>query len=453
MEKAENVEIREAKQAQDKEGAVLRGFPGVRGSPSKADSETQIAKATAKKLRIPFVDPLRARIEPGAVGLLDPQIAVRRQVLPIRRVGDTLLVAMASPEQSIAVRSLEILTGCRVRPAAAPKSSLASVLRHVYEQPAKGASKVEQEVLEAIQDKRAEDIKTCALSVSVISSKGGVGKTHLSINLAYTLAKSQGKVLLIDTDLGNADLSTKLGIFPDAHLLDFLAKDRQMKDLVVKTRFNFDLICGTYGNFELANLNHAQKMRFIRHFKVVSQMYDTAVFDLGAGIARTVMDFALGVDHTVIVTTPKDVISGYACAKAAFFRFKQIEERLEGKLPGYKAELTFSPMLVVNQVDNLKQGVKIYDNLQRIADKNINSGEARFRMRPQYLGSIPYDRETFRKAEGKRSPFVSAVPYAKASQCVRRMSTKFGSPDVSNDPKVKPRHPFKRFFAVLSQRI
>lgn len=452
-ENTENLKIGQLEQTQNTEGGLHKGSSKVCPFPSRTDTETQIAKATAEKLKIPFVDPLRARIEPAAVALLKPDVAIRRQALPIRRVGGILLVAMASPEQSIAIRSLEVLTGCQVRPAAAPKSSLSAALHQVYDQPAMGVTERHQDALEPTQSKGAQESQTRALTISIISNKGGVGKTHLSINLAHALGKSGAKVLLIDVDLGNADISNKLGIFPRSHLLDFLEKTRKMQDIVICTRFKFDLICSTYGEFKLANMNHAQKVKFVRHFKKISQDYDFAIFDLGAGIARTVLDFALVADRTVILTTPQDLISGYACAKAAFSRFKEIEQRLEERLPKYTPELTFSPMLVINQVDSPEQGFKLYDRIDKIVDKNINANEGRFRLKPEYLGSIPYDRESLRRAEAKRRPLIVDCPYVKASQCIQHMSTRFSEAENSYDSRINFRHPFKRFVAVLSQKI
>jgi flagellar biosynthesis protein FlhG len=451
--KVENVETHRTRQTPDKKLGASKGSAKVCLFPARLDSDTQIAKATAKKLGIPFVDPLTAHIEPSAVALLKSEMAFGRQALPIRLVNNILLVAMATPEQPMAIRSLEILTGCKIRPAAAPKGSLSVALRQTYEQPSRGATEEQQEALKSTQEKKAEAGKTGPLMVSVVSNKGGVGKTHFSINLAYALAKTGAKVLLIDADLGNADISTKLGIFAKYHLLHFLQKDQDMKHIVIPTTFRFDLICGTYGEFKLANLYHAQKVKFIKHFKKTSAGYDFVVFDLGAGIARTVLDFALGVDHTVIVTTLQDLISGYACAKAAFFRYKEIEEKLEARLTEYTPEFTFSPMLVINQVNHLQQGIEIYDRIERIVDKNINASEGRFRLKLEYLGSMPYDRESLRAAEQNMRPFLLDFPYVKVSQCMQHMSTRFCNPENPYDTRLKFRHSLKRFVAILTQKI
>ncbi|HID30805.1 MAG TPA: hypothetical protein EYP19_12485 [Desulfobacterales bacterium] len=452
-ENSENLNVAKATKVQNRRRGLSEGSPKVCAFPSRLATETQTAKATAKKMKIPFVDPLSTHIEPAAVALLDRDIASRREALPIRFVDDILVVAMATPEQPIAIRSLELLTGHKIRPVAAPRSSIAKALQEVYSQPATGTTKKGQVGSKTKETTPPQEDGARALTVSIISNKGGVGKTHLSINLAHALANTGARVLLIDADLGNADISNKLGIFPEHHLLDFLDKNQQMQDLVVTTQFNFDLICGTYGEFKLANLNYAQKMKFIKHFQKISRAYDFAVFDLGAGIARTVLDFALGADRTVIVTTPQDVISGYACAKAVFSRFKEIEERLEGRLSEYTPQWTFSPMLVINQVANLEQGFKLYDTIEKTADKNINANEGRFCLKPEYLGAIPYDREKLRMTEANKRPLLVDSPYIKASQCIQHMSTRFCNTENPYDPRVNFRHPLKRFVAILSQKI
>jgi protein-tyrosine phosphatase len=290
-------------------------------------------------------------------------------------------------------------------------------------------------------------------TISIISNKGGVGKTHFSINLAYALANAGAKVLLIDADLGNADISNKLGLFPERHLLDFLQKKHKMEDLVVKTAFQFDLICGASGELKLANLNHGQKLRFIKHFLKTGTGYHFAIFDLGAGISRTVLDFALAADHTIIVSTPLDLISGYACAKASFNRFKEVEERLAGRLPDYSAHRTFSPLLVFNQVRHSKQARKLFYKIEQIADAYINAGEEQYRLKAEYLGSIPYDKESLFGAERDHRPLLHDFPHIDASQRIRQISTRFYQPETPHTRKMTFKSAFRRFVAILSEEI
>ena len=429
----------------------------------RSENDTIIAKKMAQRLKIPFVDPLRAAVEPSALSLLAPEMAVRRQALPIRVVDNYLLVAMMTPQEAVAIKSLELLTGFKVRPAVAPKNSLAIALKRHYgnrygaetgvkNRPPQTTQKTIVKTPPQTVARTTQGDRSAPCTISVISNKGGVGKTHLSINMAYGLAKKGARVLLIDADLGNADVSNKLGIFPKCHLMDFMENRKKMDELLFRTAYGFDLIASSYGEFKLANLYYAQKIKFINHFKKISKSYQFAIFDLGAGISRMVMDFALAADHTIIVTTPQDFISGYACTKAGFSRFKEIEERLEEKFPNYTPQWIFAPMMVINQASNLRQGFKLFDTLAKAANEKINSREGKFRIKPEYLGAIPYERVALRNAEVKKKPLLVAAPRVKAAQSIQHMSTRFFHPDATYDPKVKFKQPLARFAAILTQK-
>jgi flagellar biosynthesis protein FlhG len=419
------------------------------------ENDIKSAKTKAQKLKVPFVDPLGVTIEASALALLGPEMAFRRQALPIRVVDNFLLVAMATPEEPVVIKSLELLTGFKVRPAVAPKTSLIIALKKYYrdgyeEKPDVKAQK--PKIAQKTSAKISKGDQSTARTISVISNKGGVGKTHFSINMAHCLAKKGARVLLIDADLGNADISNKLGIFPKCHLMDFLEKNKTMDELLFRTKYGFDLIASSYGEFRLANLYYAQKVKFINHFKKISQGYEFAIFDLGAGISRTVMDFALATDHTIILTTPQDFISGYACTKAGFSRFKEIEKRLAEKITNYEPQLDFSPMVVINQVSNLRQGLKLFKIFKKAANEKINSREGKFRIKPKYLGAIPYEKLALRAAEVKKKPLLVTAPCIKASQSIQHISTRFFYPEATYDPKVKFKHPLSRFAAILSQK-
>ena len=155
--------------------------------PGRSENDTVIAKKKAQRLKVPFVDPLRADIEPSALSLLAPEMAVRRQALPIRVVDNYLLVAMMTPEEPVAIKSLELLTGFKVRPAVAPKNSLFIALKRYYGNRYAGEPGVKNRQPETTQKTIAKITqKTVAkttkadrsgpCTISVISNKGGVGK-------------------------------------------------------------------------------------------------------------------------------------------------------------------------------------------------------------------------------------------------------------------------------------
>ena len=452
---SERLTARDASGALKPKTALVEQTSKVNSMPGRSENDTKIAKKKAQILRVPFVDPLRTAIEPFALSLLAPEMALRHKALPIRVLDNFLLVAMMTPDEPAAIRSLELLTGFKIRPAVAPGNSLYIALKKSYgygyvEEP--GVKIRRSKSTQKTISKTAKGYRSGPCTISVISNKGGIGKTHIAINMAYYMAKKGAKVLLIDADLGNADVSNKLGIFPKYHLIDFLENKKEMAELLFRTTYGFDLIASSYGEFKLANLYYAQKIKFINHFKKISQHYDFAIFDLGAGISRMVMDFALAADHTIIVTTPQDFISGYACTKAAFFRFKEIEERLEKKHSNYRPRSIFSPMLLINQVSNIRHQFKLFNAFKKAADEKINSGEDTFRVKPEYLGAIPYERVAVRVAEAKKKPLLLVAPKKKTTRSIQHISTRFVYPEATYDPRVRFKSPLVRFAAILSQK-
>jgi protein-tyrosine phosphatase len=340
-----------------------------------------------------------------------------------------------------------------IRPSARPSELVSASMQTVEPQSLEHAVAPMQNAAVPAHSKAVQQDPATTLIISVLSSKGGVGKTHFSINLACALAESGNKVLLIDADLGNADISNKIDASPEHHLLDFLHKQRRMEDLIFETDFNFDVICGMGGETQLANLNYGQRRRFVNNFQKASLCYDFAIFDLGSGVVRMNLDFALAADRTVIVATPQDAHSGYTCAKACFSRFKDIELRLEKSLSSYAPQRTFPPMLLLNQVSHLEQARKIFHKIDHWTDERINAHEDAFKIEMEYLGAIPYDRARFLRAEARKKPLLLDSPNTKISQCIRHMSVRFLHPKAPYDPAVKFREPFRRFVSILSQKV
>ena len=169
---------------------------------------------------------------------------------------------------------------------------------------------------------------------------------------------------------------------------------------MVRTQFGFHIIPGECGEFKLANMTWGQKQRFFKHIQAISVKYDLIIFDLGAGITRNVIDFALMADDSCIVTTPSDIISGYAAAKAAFGRFVEIN----GKLGGSDAEISefvYSPKFILNQVNNRRHGNSLFQSLKQTLATHVNQN-AIFKITPDYLGSVISDRARLLDTYSKR---------------------------------------------------
>lgn len=363
-------------------------------------------RTLARKSGMPYIDISREAPDPRCIRLLKEKLARDYSSLPIRFLGDGVLVAICDPEQKDIIEHLSSHMGRKVYPALADSQAILKAIDQYYQN---GNGKDEAENAESVRRSRI---------ISIISNKGGVGKTHMAMNMARVISGCRKKVLLIDADLGNADISNKLALFPEYTLYDFLLGDVDLESMIEKTQLGFDLIAGSSGEFKLANINYIQRSKFIRNFRSISQKYDFTIFDLSAGITTTVLDFAIASDEIIIITTPQDIIAGYACIKAAFQQFKTIEEKLMEKVEFYKPRKVFSPWVVMNQIANLNQGIFIFNRICQTADERINNIETFFSVKPQYLGGVMYDKEAIRAAEVQRKPFTLVNPKSKPSQCL-----------------------------------
>ena len=260
------------------------------------------------------------------------------------------------------------------------------------------------------------------------SSKGGVGKTHLAVGLSAAMAKRNGRVLLIDADLGNGNIADRLGFYPKYNLAHFFLKEKVLEDLIEETPFGFFLVGGDRGNFAMANLNYPQKMKFLRSFIRVSRNFDFVVLDLASGINRQSVDFALLTEKTIVVASPNDLMSAYGSVRACLSRFMHLEIGLSRRLDGYKARRFFRPLILMNNVTDLHQGKRAFEALEGAVDNRLNGEYDPFGIKMNYLGAVFHDPGLFRKSEEKRCPVSLASVYSKVAFCIDSMANAICSP-------------------------
>ena len=274
-----------------------------------------------------------------------------------------------------------------------------------------------------------------AHTTAFISNKGGVGKTHIAVNLAIQLVKEGRRVLLVDTDLSSANADLRLGVRPAKTLMDFFEKRSDIFECLVPSGYGVHFLAGRSGDFGMANLKHQQKIRLLRAFDRLVQRggYTDIFFDLGAGIGNRVLDFALVADECVIVATPTDIISAYAALKACWVRHTGLSDMLYFKdrtkaftsdpsKTGINGTGGLRMNFIVNQADNLAEAKKVYLKILDVARTFFYTENGRTNMPIRYLGGIPYVQGLLRQAERAKIPATAMFPYHPFSQAIREIT-------------------------------
>jgi flagellar biosynthesis protein FlhG len=283
--------------------------------------------------------------------------------------------------------------------------------------------------------------------VSVGGGKGGIGKSLISANLGIELARRGKRVVLVDADLGGANLHTCLGIDqPRRTLSDFIERRTEViEDVVTPTGIaNLGLISGAMDSLDAANPRYAQKMRLLRHVQAMD--VDFAILDLGAGTHLNVLDFFLVSDHGVLVLVPEPtaVENAYRFVKAAFWRRMRNVASVFGYDPLLRTVLAsgnfkspveliaavserdpevgetlirqlkrFRPRLVVNQARTQQ------DN--EIGRAVTAAWRKYFGLEMDYLGCIEYDDEMWRTVRERR-PLLIQKPGSPAARAFGRIA-------------------------------
>jgi flagellar biosynthesis protein FlhG len=292
--------------------------------------------------------------------------------------------------------------------------------------------------------------------LSVGGGKGGIGKSLISANLGIALARRGLRVVLLDADLGGANLHTALGLdAPRRTLSDFVERRcERLEEVLVPTGVeNLRLASGAMDHLEAAAPRHAQKMRLLRHIQALEADY--VVLDLGAGTHPNTLDFFLVSDHGVLVLVPEPtaIENAYRFVKAAFWRrmrnvarvfgyealLKEVMQGASFKSPvelvatvaGRDAEAgvnlarqlaSFRPRLLVNQTRTTQDA--------EIGHAVVAAWRKYFGLEMDFLGSIAYQDEMWRAVRLRR-PFLVAHPEVAASQAFEAVATRILAMDAA----------------------
>jgi len=237
--------------------------------------------------------------------------------------------------------------------------------------------------------------------ITVTSGKGGVGKTNFAVNLAIALRQLNKKVLVLDADLGLANVDVVVGCFPDYNLGHVISGEKRITEIITEGPGGIELIAGGSGLQELSDLSDVQLSRFINSLNELEGRADIILIDTGAGLSKRVLNFILAADEIIVVTTPEptSVTDAYAIIKV-IARENEARNRVV--------------KLVVNKADNAYEA-------KRTADKLIGVSKQFLDINLEDLGYIFNDASMI-KAVREQQPLLISYPKSKAAECIHRVA-------------------------------
>ncbi len=255
-----------------------------------------------------------------------------------------------------------------------------------------------RELVAAIKTEKQNDVKKeirnkKSRSISFVSGKGGVGKTNISLYFAMSLAMCNKKVLLLDADLGLANIHILLGIAPKKSIADVLENRCTITETIISGPCGISIIPGASGLESLANIDQNRLTFMMNQFRDLENSYDYILIDSAAGIGNSVVNIAANTDLAVLIMTPDptSLADAYAVVKILY-------ERGQKKIG-----------TIVNMAMIEKEGMETFDR--------INAVVVKFLKEPlEFFGVLPMNRELQRliraqrlMTEKKDDEFISRV--------------------------------------------
>jgi len=249
--------------------------------------------------------------------------------------------------------------------------------------------------------------------IAVTGGKGGVGKTNVSVNLSLALADLGRRVVLLDADLGLANVDVLLGISSKKNLSDVLDGHCSLMDIMVPGPGGIRIVPASSGTQQMVSLGPLQHAGLIHAFSEISQQLDILVIDTAAGIGETVVSFVKAAQEVVIVVTdePTSITDAYALMKLlhtenGIYRFQ----------------------ILASMTRSQQEGRNLFAKLTKVTERFLED------VALEYLGAIPHD-EYLRKAVQRQRAVYEAYPRSKAAQAFKLLAQKVDAFPIPSSPR------------------
>lgn len=262
--------------------------------------------------------------------------------------------------------------------------------------------------------KRAHPVRV----IAVTGGKGGVGKTNVSVNVATAISELQQRVVLMDADLGLANVDVLLGVRVKHTLSDVLEGRATLRDVLVPISENFHIVPASSGTQFMTSLPDHQHAELIHAFSDIGDELDVLIIDTAAGISESVVSFVKAAQEVLVVVCdePTSITDAYALIKLL---------NRDHKMTNFR--------ILANMVHNESEGRQMFNKILTVTDRFLD-------VTLHYVGSIPYD-EAVRKAVQKQVAVVKEFPKSKASIAYRQLANK-----ILHWPEIKTPRGHLEFF-------
>jgi len=241
----------------------------------------------------------------------------------------------------------------------------------------------------------AQPVKVIAIS----GGKGGVGKTNVAVNLGTALCRLGRRVLLLDADLGLANVDVVLGVRARLNLEHVIAGECGLEDVIVTASSGLKIVPASSGNAAMANLGANVHGGLIQAFSELLEPLDVLLIDTAAGLSESVLTFGEAAQRIAVVVCdePAALTDAYGLIKA--LRRRRPTARID---------------VVANMVDDEAHGRALYGKLARVTERFLN-------FVPAYQGAIPRD-EYLRRAVQRQVAVVDGFPSSASARAFMRLA-------------------------------
>lgn len=251
-----------------------------------------------------------------------------------------------------------------------------------------------------------------AKTISIVSGKGGVGKSNFALNFSMELLSLQKKVILFDLDVGMGNIDILLGLHAEKTIIDMLQQRLSIFSIIEKGPKKLSYIAGGSSLVDLFTMSDEQMDYFLQQYEKLLTDYDYIIFDLGAGISEENLFFNLASDECFIVTTPEPT-----AITDAYSFIKQLVRR-EKKMPIY---------IVINRCFSKKIGKNTLDRFANVADQFLQKEVIK-------LGVLPND-PVVSKAVMKQTPYTLLNKGAPISRAIKQLTDRYVHQNNHNNQK------------------